>query len=147
MPLLLLALVAAGVGYWAYANRTLPLHGSTTDADVQKSVANALQNEHDPNVLKTLALKLDALGYHDLAAQLSARADQLAHAAGLVPMSQVAPVFATAPVLAPVTALAPAIQQGIHAPRYIVSGGYGPNGYPCPDQPIPYVTITSPVRR
>lgn len=160
-PLILLGLAVGG--YFVYS-KTHTAGGTSTDVEIQKTANYALQNEHDPNVLKTLALKLDAAGYHDLAAQLSARADQLAHGQGLVPappvftLGQAAQQATTNMVYAPPqpvgadTNIAPSLggsSLSIHAPRTVhVSSGNFPNGYPQPQQnPHPYVSITAPVRR
>jgi len=158
-PLILLGL---GVGGYLLYSKGHAASGSTgtADSEIQKTAAYAMQNEHDPNVLKTLALKLDAAGYHDLGAQLSARADQLAHAQGQIPIQQaqaftlgnVASVAAPNTIYVPPaqsSQLAPSLGQSslsVHAPRYLTSGNF-PNGYPTPSTPHPYVTITTPIRR
>jgi hypothetical protein len=155
-PLIILGLAVGG--YFVYSKSHPSVAAGSTDAEIQKTANFALQNEKDPNVLKTLALKLDAAGYHDLASKLSARADQLAHSQGLVPANQVFTLgqMATAnqpiisappPPVQATTNIAPSLGTS-YTPTYKVTHvASGPNGYPPPAPPHPYVSITVPVRR
>lgn len=165
-PIILLGLGV--IGYFGYEKYKAGSAGGTTSDEITKTANYALQNEHDPNVLKTLALKLDAAGFHDLAAKLSARADELAHSQGLVPANQVFTLGqmggagqgslttqVTTPVMAaqvPMANIGPGstgtlggASWSIQAPRGHVTSG--PNGFPLPSQGLPYVSICSPIRR
>lgn len=137
MPLLLI-LGALGIGGFLWYKSSHPDQGSgpvppginpSQDADVQKTVAAALQNERDPNVLIDLANKLQAAGYSQLAQTVANRAHQLAAGPAALPQFPPGTILQAAPVsmamaAAPVMAAAnlPTAQQqvqSVHAPRLV----------------------------